>query len=205
MYEEGERQRSVLFRICKDGDLYSIPIQCITWVEPLVGRQTAVKIQGNAENEQYMLFFDILGSGKLLTLEKSTIPIVANGECLVNVSIEAKHPMFYFARYNPQTVMNKPTITNVTLPSRAKLFKESVCYASTQGLWSVFVGTGLLFGESVVDGSWGYLDTQQTTGAITRFQRLLAECRAGNIDLSSPSRSPGLPGTRWCCSRPSGS
>ena len=32
MYEEGERQRSVLFRIYKDGDLYSIPIQCITWI-----------------------------------------------------------------------------------------------------------------------------------------------------------------------------
>lgn len=42
MYEEGERQRSVLFRICKDGDLYSIPIQCITWVEPLVRRPTTV-------------------------------------------------------------------------------------------------------------------------------------------------------------------
>lgn len=42
MYEEGERQRSVLFRIYKDGDLYSIPIQCITWVEPLVRRPTTV-------------------------------------------------------------------------------------------------------------------------------------------------------------------
>ena len=30
MYEEGERQRSVLFRFYKDGDLYSIPIRCIT-------------------------------------------------------------------------------------------------------------------------------------------------------------------------------
>ena len=38
MYEEGERQFNVLFRIYKDGDLYSMPIQCITWVEPLVGK-----------------------------------------------------------------------------------------------------------------------------------------------------------------------
>lgn len=40
MYEEGERQRSVLFRICKGDDLYPIPIQCITWIEPLVRRPT---------------------------------------------------------------------------------------------------------------------------------------------------------------------
>lgn len=42
MYEEGECQRNVLFRIYKDGGLYSIPIQCITRVGPLVGRPTAV-------------------------------------------------------------------------------------------------------------------------------------------------------------------
>ena len=29
MYEESERQRNVLFRICKDGDLYSIPINVL--------------------------------------------------------------------------------------------------------------------------------------------------------------------------------
>ena len=42
MYEEGEGQRSVLFRINKNGDLYSIPIQCVTWIEPLVGRPTTM-------------------------------------------------------------------------------------------------------------------------------------------------------------------
>ncbi len=47
MYEEGERQFNVLFRIYKDGDLYSMPIQCITWVEPLVGRPTTVACSSN--------------------------------------------------------------------------------------------------------------------------------------------------------------
>ena len=151
-----------------------------------------LKIQGNAENEQYMLFFDILGTGKVLPMEKNTIPIAANGECLVNVSIEAKHPVFYFARYNPQTVMNKRTITGITLPSRAKLFKESVCYASTQGLWFVFVGTGLLFGESVVDGSWGYLDTQPMVGAITRFACLDYNVQKNELCISGMD-STGIP------------
>lgn len=111
---------------------------------------TMLKIRGDAANDQYMLFYDIICSGQVLPIEKNTIPIAANGECLINVSIEEKHPAFFVARYNPQTVMSKRTITDVSLPSRAKLFKESVCYASTQGLWFIFVGTGLLFGESVV-------------------------------------------------------
>jgi chemotaxis signal transduction protein len=55
MYEEGERQRSVLFRIYKDGDLYSIPIQCITRVEPLVGRPTAVARSPNHMIGVYLL------------------------------------------------------------------------------------------------------------------------------------------------------
>jgi len=42
MYKERERQRNVLFRIYKGSDLYSIPIQYVTWVEPLVGKTTEV-------------------------------------------------------------------------------------------------------------------------------------------------------------------
>ena len=151
-----------------------------------------LKIQGAAEKEQYMLFYDILCSGKVLPMEKNTIPIAANGECLINVSIEDKHPAFFFARYNPQTVMNKRTITDVTLPSRAKLSKESVCYASTQGLWFIFVGTGLLFGESVVDGPWGYLDTQTAIGAITRFACLDYNVQKNELCISGMD-STGIP------------
>ena len=42
MYEGEENQCSVLFRIYEGGDLYSIPIQWVTWVEPLEGKPTAV-------------------------------------------------------------------------------------------------------------------------------------------------------------------
>ncbi len=84
---------------------------------------------------EFMHYFNILYTAKELPLEKNTIPIAANGECLVNVSIESKHPVLCYARYNPQTIMDWKTINEVTLPSRAKLFKDSVCYASTQGLY----------------------------------------------------------------------
>jgi len=151
-----------------------------------------LKIQGAAEKEQYMLFYDILCSGKVLPMEKNTIPIAANGECLINVSIEDKHPVFFAARYNPQTVMSKRTITDVSLPSRARLFKESVCYASTQGLWFIFVGTGLLFGESVADGSWGYLDTQTAIGTITRFACLDYNVQENELCISGMD-STGVP------------
>ena len=50
MYKERERQRNVLFRIYKGSDLYSIPIQYVTWVEPLVGRPTTV-----ARSPDYMI------------------------------------------------------------------------------------------------------------------------------------------------------
>ena len=153
---------------------------------------TMLKIQGAAEKEQYMLFFDTICSGKILPMEKNTIPVAANGECLINVSIEEKHPVFYFARYNPQTILNKRSLTTVALPSRAKLFKESVCYASTQGLWFVFVGTGLMFGESVVDGSWGYLDTQPMIGAITRFACLDYNVQKNELCISGMD-STGIP------------
>lgn len=42
MNEEGESRYSILFRVHQDGDLYSIPIQYVTRVEPLAGKTTAV-------------------------------------------------------------------------------------------------------------------------------------------------------------------
>lgn len=42
MYEEGEIQHSVLFRVYKGGGLYSIPVQYVQRVEYLAGKTTAV-------------------------------------------------------------------------------------------------------------------------------------------------------------------
>ena len=42
MNEEGGNRYSILFRVHPDGDLYSIPIQYVTRVEPLAGKTTVV-------------------------------------------------------------------------------------------------------------------------------------------------------------------
>ena len=87
MYEEGERQRSVLFRIYKDGDLYSIPIQCITRVEPLVGRPTAVARSPNHMIGVYPLHgknIGIVDLGCLLGFERTTNS-ESSGRCLLMI------------------------------------------------------------------------------------------------------------------------
>ena len=151
-----------------------------------------LRVSPTVSNELYMRYFNMLSAGTVLPLEKNTIPVAANGECLVNVSIESRHPVFAYARYNPQTVMDWRTIDGLTLPSRANLFKDSVCYAVTQGLWFVFVGTGLLFSESVEDGSWGYLDTQSMIGAITRSGCLDYNIQKNELWISGMD-STGIP------------
>lgn len=87
MYEEGERQRSVLFRIYKDGDLYSIPIQCITRVEPLVGRPTAVARSPNHMIGVYPLHgknIGIVDLRCLLGFERTTNS-ESSGRCLLMI------------------------------------------------------------------------------------------------------------------------
>lgn len=96
------------------------------------------------------------------------IPIFGNNEYMYRAEITNRKLKITSGMYNPVTLYDFRTI-DITLPSRATLFKESVCYASTQGLWFVFVGTGLLFSTSLADDTWGYLDTQDTLGTITQF------------------------------------
>lgn len=75
-------------------------------------------------------------------------------------------------RYNPNEPYpaSTPTVAAVTLPSRANVFPDSVLYAANQGLWFVFVGTGLAFSQTPENGaSWGYFDTQDVLGVITQF------------------------------------
>lgn len=87
MYEGEENQRSVLFRIYKDGDLYSIPIQCITWVEPLVRRPTTV-----ARSPDHMIGvypshgknISIVDLGCLLGFERTTSS-ESSSQCLLMI------------------------------------------------------------------------------------------------------------------------
>lgn len=75
IYEEEERQRHVLFRIYKDGDLYSIPIQYTTWVEPLAARPTTAVRSPDRMIGVYPLHgknISIVDLGCLLGFERTT-------------------------------------------------------------------------------------------------------------------------------------
>lgn len=111
-----------------------------------------LKIKGDQNNEQFMLYHGILRSATILPIERNTIPIAASGECLISVEINNRHPVLYYARYNPQTIMNKRTVMDVTLPSRALLFRESVCYASHSGAVVYFRGNRAAFRR--IGGRW---------------------------------------------------
>ena len=77
----------MLFRIYKDGDLYSIPIQCITRVEPLVGRPTAVARSPNHMIGVYPLHgknIGIVDLGCLLGFERTTNS-ESSGRCLLMI------------------------------------------------------------------------------------------------------------------------
>ena len=87
MYEEVDCQRSVLFRIYKDGDLYSVPIQCITWVEPLLGRPTTVARSPNHLIGVYPLHgkhISIVDLGCLLGFER-TANSESSSQCLLMI------------------------------------------------------------------------------------------------------------------------
>ncbi len=87
MYEEGERQRNVLFRIYKDGDLYSIPIPCITRVEPLVRRPTTVARSPDHIIGVYPLHgknISIVDLGCLLGFERTTSS-ESSSQCLLMI------------------------------------------------------------------------------------------------------------------------
>ena len=86
------------------------------------------------------------------------IPAAGNGEYLLRAEIKSRKLEITHGRYNPQALFTWGTV-NITLPSRARLFKESAIYCDGQGLWFIFVGTGLLFSETLENGAWGYLDT----------------------------------------------
>lgn len=96
------------------------------------------------------------------------LPAVGNNEYILRAEIVNRKLTITHGIYNPVSLYDWRTI-DIDLPARAVLFKESVCYAATQGLWFVFVGTGLLFTDNLAEGTWGYLDTQETIGVITQF------------------------------------
>lgn len=117
-------------------------------------------------------------------ISRNILPVCGDGECFFDVSITSRHPVIYYANYDLNTGVTQKTIDAVSLPSRSKVFKESVAYASAQGLWFVFVGTGLLFTENLADGSWGFLDTQNLIGVIGAYGCLNYDSATNSLYIS---------------------
>lgn len=117
-------------------------------------------------------------------INRNIAPVCGNGECLFDISIASRHPVIYFANYDLNVGVAQKTIDAVSLPSRSKLFVESVVYAAAQGLWFVFVGTGLLFTEDLAEGSWGFLDTQELIGVIGAYGCLNYDSAANSLYIS---------------------
>ncbi len=103
--------------------------------------------------------------------------VAANNRYLYRCFVQGRRLVVRAGKYNPMTLFSdKDTQPGLTLPSRAQVFPDSVCYAAGQGVWFIFLGTGLAFSQTPEDGaSWGYLDTQDTLGVISRFGSLVVD------------------------------
>lgn len=123
-------------------------------------------VENIKENIYYQKFVESTATPPL-----NIIPAAGNGEYLLRAEIKNRKLEITHGRYNPQALFAWDTI-EITLPSRARIFKESTIYCDGQGLWFIFVGTGLLFSETLENGAWGYLDTQGMVGVITQFGSL---------------------------------
>lgn len=102
---------------------------------------------------------------KASDIEKNILPVGANGEVMLRAAVSDGRLMIDYAGYSPRYAVNFRRV-GPTLPARAKLFRNSVVYAVIQGLWFVFVGTGILFAKSLSEGAWGYLDMTDTLGTV---------------------------------------
>lgn len=103
--------------------------------------------------------------------------VAANNRYIYRCFVQNGRLVVRAGKYNPMTIFSADDVQpGLTLPSRAQVFPDSVCCAAGQGVWFVFLGTGLAFSQTPEDGgSWGYLDTQDTLGVISRFGSLTVD------------------------------
>lgn len=87
MYERGELPaRNILFRVYQGGDLYSIPIQYVTWVASLTGKITAVLRSPDHIVGIYPIHgknISIVDTGRLLGLKHTSDSNLANRSLLI--------------------------------------------------------------------------------------------------------------------------
>lgn len=98
---------------------------------------------------------------------KNLRPIVGDGICLWSAYITSEKKVEVTCiRYQGDNLV-KWVLALPEIPSRAKVFPDSFCYTSTQNVWFIFLGTGLLFSLTPDSQNWGYMDTTSYIGVIT--------------------------------------
>lgn len=116
------------------------------------------------------------GDSKLLITNFSNqTPVIASSVAgtdrryIHSCKIEGGKLKLWAGFYNPNQDFQQTT-AGVSFPSRAKVFRDSICYAENQQLWLVFLGCGVAFAQDPLSSTgWGYLDTQETLGVITQM------------------------------------
>lgn len=103
-----------------------------------------------------------------------TSAVCYNGTYIYRVMLSNKTLTIRAGTYQPQAPFDptngKEQVLPLSLPSAARLFPDSVECAESQGLWMIFVGTGIAFSKEPLNlSSWGYLDTASVLGVITAF------------------------------------
>lgn len=116
----------------------------------------------------------------------STTCTAGNGRYLYRCFVQDKTLVVRAGKYNPMTMFtSEDAQPALKLPNRAQTFPDSVCYCASQDMWFVFVGTGIAFTATPEQaGTWGYLDTQETLGVISRFGSLDVDETNGILFLS---------------------
>lgn len=124
------------------------------------------------------------------TIGFNVIPVAAQNECIYNAEIKDHFLTILSCCYNPRTMPEYHTVESVHLPSAARLGRDSITFADGQGMWFIFVGTGILFAESLETGKWGYLDTAETLGVVSSNQSIEYDS-ANNLLYVSGNTSNG--------------
>lgn len=101
-------------------------------------------------------------------------PVCYNGSYIYRVMLSDGKIILRAGKYQPQELFDPADgmeqAVPVSIPPIGRLFQDSVECAKSQGLWIIFVGSGILFSRAPLDlSSWGYLDTTGVLGVITAF------------------------------------
>lgn len=101
-----------------------------------------------------------------LSTKPAACCIVGNDKLLVRVDVDVN--LAYSVDRRNLIPLQKASISDLSLPSGCKVFKDGACYLWGKDIYFIFVGTGIIFSRTLEEGSFGYLDTTSVLGQITQ-------------------------------------